>query len=36
MSAAFLILDDNDVFASTLARSLALRGFRSVVAPTGD
>lgn len=36
MSAAFLILDDNDVFASTLARSLARRGFRAVVAHTGE
>jgi two-component system response regulator RegA len=35
MSAAFLILDDNDVFAGTLARSLARRGFRAVVACSG-
>nr|WP_198980848.1 response regulator transcription factor [Herbaspirillum sp. ASV7] len=36
MSAAFLILDDNDVFASTLARSLARRGFRPIVAHSGE
>lgn len=36
MSAAFLILDDNDVFASTLARSLARRGFRATVAHGGE
>ena len=36
MSAAFLILDDNDVFASTLARSLARRGFRPTVAHSGE
>ncbi|KAF1038939.1 MAG: Photosynthetic apparatus regulatory protein RegA [Herbaspirillum frisingense] len=36
MSAAFLILDDNDVFAGTLARSLARRGFRATVAHSGE
>ena len=36
MSAAFLILDDNDVFAGTLARSLARRGFRATVARSGE
>ncbi|WP_343587877.1 response regulator transcription factor [Herbaspirillum sp.] len=36
MSAAFLILDDNDVFADTLARSLTRRGFRAVVARSGE
>ncbi|NUU03926.1 response regulator transcription factor [Herbaspirillum robiniae] len=36
MSAAFLILDDNDVFAGTLARSLVRRGFRATVAHSGE
>ncbi|MFL9880303.1 response regulator transcription factor [Herbaspirillum rhizosphaerae] len=36
MSAAFLILDDNDVFASTLARSLSRRGFSATVAHSGE
>ncbi|WDZ94348.1 response regulator transcription factor [Herbaspirillum sp. WKF16] len=36
MSAAFLILDDNDVFADTLARSLVRRGFRATVARSGE
>ncbi|MFJ3046581.1 response regulator transcription factor [Herbaspirillum chlorophenolicum] len=36
MSAAFLILDDNDVFAGTLARSLTRRGFRAIVAHSGE
>jgi two-component system response regulator RegA len=35
MSARFLILDDNEVFASTLARSLMRRGFDTTVAPSG-
>ena len=36
MSAAILILDDNEVFAGTLARSLARRGFAPTVALSGD
>lgn len=36
MSAAFLILDDNEVFASTLARSLTRRGFAATVAHSGE
>lgn len=36
MSTAFLILDDNDVFASTLARSLSRRGFAATVAHSGE
>lgn len=36
MNAAFLILDDNDVFADTLARSLVRRGFRATVARNGE
>ncbi len=36
MSAAFLILDDNDVFAATLARSLSRRGFSATVAHSGE
>lgn len=36
MSAAFLILDDNDVFAATLARSLSRRGFAATVAHSGE
>jgi len=35
MSAAFLILDDNEVFAATLARSLSRRGFVATVAHNG-
>jgi two-component system response regulator RegA len=31
----FLILDDNDVFATTLARSLVRRGFDAIVAQNG-
>jgi two-component system response regulator RegA len=36
MSTAFLILDDNDVFASTLARSLMRRGYSATVAHSGE
>src|SRR5450830_221377 len=36
MSAAFLILDDNDVFADTLARSLTRRGYQTTVAYSGE
>lgn len=36
MKPAFLILDDNEVFAATLARSLARRGFETAVAHTGE
>ncbi|WP_050462591.1 response regulator transcription factor [Herbaspirillum autotrophicum] len=36
MSAAILILDDNEVFAGTLARSLTRRGFTATVALNGD
>ncbi|WP_034297300.1 response regulator transcription factor [Herbaspirillum sp. RV1423] len=36
MSAAFLILDDNEVFASTLARSLSRRGFAATIAHSGE
>jgi len=36
MSAAFLILDDNDVFAAALARSLTRRGYRATVAHSGE
>lgn len=36
MSVAFLILDDNDVFASTMARSLVRRGFVATVAHSGE
>jgi len=36
MSAAFLILDDNDVFAAALARSLTRRGYRATVAHRGE
>ncbi|HEX2531337.1 MAG TPA: response regulator transcription factor [Burkholderiaceae bacterium] len=36
MNSAFLILDDNDVFAATLARSLARRGFDATVTHTGE
>lgn len=36
MSASFLILDDNDVFAGTLARSLTRRGFTALVVHGGE
>jgi len=36
MNSAFLILDDNDVFAATLARSLTRRGFQAALAHTGE
>ncbi|MFL9926000.1 response regulator transcription factor [Herbaspirillum lusitanum] len=36
MNASFLILDDNEVFADTLARSLTRRGFRATVARNGE
>lgn len=36
MNQAFLILDDNDAFAATLARSLARRGYRATVARSGE
>ena len=35
MSARFLILDDNEVFAGALARSLTRRGFDATVAASG-
>lgn len=35
MKPRFLILDDNEVFAATLARSLTRRGFDTTVALTG-
>jgi two-component system response regulator RegA len=35
MKSRFLILDDNDVFAATLARSLARRNFDTTIAHTG-
>lgn len=35
MKPRFLILDDNEVFAATLARSLTRRGFDTTVAQTG-
>jgi two-component system response regulator RegA len=35
MSARFLILDDNEVFAGTLARSLTRRGFDATVTASG-
>lgn len=35
MNARFLILDDNDVFATTLARSLARRNFDTTVVHNG-
>ena len=35
MTARFLILDDNEVFANTLARSLMRRGFDTCVAQSG-
>jgi two-component system response regulator RegA len=34
--AAFLVLDDNEVFATTLARMLNRRGFNAVVAHSGS
>lgn len=36
MSEAFLILDDNQIFAETLARSLTRRGFAVAVAHQGE
>lgn len=36
MTASFLILDDNDLFATTLARSLTRRGFFATVAHSGE
>ena len=36
MNNAFLILDDNEVFAATLARSLTRRGFSATVAASGE
>jgi two-component system response regulator RegA len=36
MSDAFLILDDNQVFADTLARSLTRRGYVTTVAHSGE
>ena len=36
MTSHFLILDDNDVFASTLARSLTRRGFETRIAQRGE
>ena len=36
MKPRFLILDDNEVFATTLARSLTRRGFDMVVAHSGQ
>ncbi|MDP5009220.1 MAG: response regulator, partial [Glaciimonas sp.] len=33
---SFLILDDNDVFASTLARALSRRGFVTTIAHNGQ
>jgi two-component system, response regulator RegA len=36
MNLAFLILDDNEVFATTLARSLTRHGFKATVAYTGE
>jgi len=36
MSASVLILDDNEVFATTLARSLVRRGFAATVAHDGE
>lgn len=35
-SPTFLIVDDDDVFASIMARSLSRRGFRAEVAPDGE
>lgn len=36
MNNAFLILDDNEVFATTLARSLTRRGFIATIAYSGE
>jgi two-component system, response regulator RegA len=36
MNPTFLILDDNDVFAATLARSLTRRGFDTTVTHAGE
>ena len=36
MNNAFLILDDNEVFAMTLARSLTRRGFSATIASSGE
>ena len=36
MKPTFLILDDDDVFSATLARSLTRRGFNTTVAHTGE
>lgn len=36
MKPAFLILDDNDVFSTTLARALARRGLDTAIAHTGQ
>jgi len=36
VSGRFLILDDNEVFAATLARSLMRRGFSATVAHSGE
>lgn len=36
MKPAFLILDDDEVFSATLARSLTRRGFDTTVAHTGE
>jgi two-component system response regulator RegA len=36
MKPTFLILDDDDVFSATLARSLTRRGFDTTVAHTGE
>lgn len=36
MTPTFLVLDDDEVFSSTLARSLGRRGFDTTVAHTGE
>ncbi len=36
MKPTFLILDDDDVFSATLARSLTRRGFDTTIAHTGE
>lgn len=36
MTPSFLILDDDEVFSTTLARSLGRRGFETTVAHTGE
>jgi len=36
MNPTFLILDDNDVFSTTLARSLGRRGFETTTAHSGE